>query len=95
MLYRDVCHSNPIRTLLKIGRLYKCFLVGPVDRILGGIVWNVNGKVVLFIASSLDGYIATEEHNLDWLLTVEGEGDNGYSRFYDTVDTELFYGVTF
>ncbi len=35
-------------------------------------------KLVLYIAASLDGYIATNEHNLDWLLTVEGEGDNGY-----------------
>ena len=52
-------------------------------------------KVVLFIASSLDGYIATEEHNLDWLFTVEGEGDNGYSKFYDTVDTVLMGRITY
>ncbi len=52
-------------------------------------------KLVLYIASSLDGYIATEDHNLDWLFAVEGEGDNGYSMFYDTVDTILIGRVTY
>ncbi len=48
-----------------------------------------NRKVVLYIAASLDGYIATKEDSLQWLFDVEGEGDNGYSEFYETIDTIL------
>lgn len=46
-------------------------------------------KLVLFIATSLDGYIAKKDDSLDWLFKVDGEGDNGYSTFYETVDTIL------
>lgn len=52
-------------------------------------------KVVLYIAASLDGFIATEDHDLNWLLSIDGEGDNGYSKFYDTVDTILLGRVTY
>ena len=45
----------------------------------------MNRNVILYIAMSLDGYIATEEESLAWLFRVEGEGDNGYSEFYNTV----------
>ncbi|MCG7344728.1 dihydrofolate reductase family protein [Sporosarcina sp. ACRSL] len=54
-----------------------------------------NRNVVLFIASSLDGYIATKDESLEWLFKVEGEGDNGFSEFYDTVDTVLMGKKTY
>lgn len=48
-----------------------------------------NRKVILYIAMSLDGYIASENDSLDWLFRVQGQGDNGYSKFYQTIDTIL------
>ena len=41
-------------------------------------------KVKLFIASSLDCYIAREDGGIDWLFT---DDDYGYTKFYDSVDT--------
>jgi len=45
------------------------------------------GSVVVYIGISLDGYIATKEDSLDWLLNTPGKGDNGFGEFYETVDT--------
>ena len=52
-------------------------------------------NLVLYIAASLDGYIASEDESLEWLFNVEGEGDNGYSVFYETVDTVLMGNKTY
>ncbi|SEN92299.1 Dihydrofolate reductase [Amphibacillus marinus] len=46
-------------------------------------------QVVLFIATSLDGYIATKHESLEWLFNVEGEGDNGIAAFMSRIDTIL------
>lgn len=51
--------------------------------------------VVLFIATTLDGYIARENGEINWLYEVEGEGDNGYSDFYETIDTVLMGNKTY
>lgn len=50
---------------------------------------NAQRKVSLFIATTLDGYIATKDDSLDWLFEVEGEGDNGIEAFYDTTDAVI------
>ncbi len=47
-------------------------------------------KLILYIAQSLDGYIAAPNDNLDFLNTVAQEGeDYGYANFISTVDTVL------
>ncbi|GKS14198.1 diacylglycerol kinase [Paenibacillus chitinolyticus] len=43
----------------------------------------------------MDGYIARENGAIDWLYEVEGEGDNGYSDFYETIDTVLMGNKTY
>jgi dihydrofolate reductase len=47
-------------------------------------------KLVLYIAMSLDGYIAKPNDDLGFLSIVEQEGqDYGYQEFIDTVDTVI------
>ena len=48
-------------------------------------------KVILYIAMSLDGYIADKNGGVDW---IEGDGSNkgnegSYGKFIDTVDTVI------
>ncbi|TGN28027.1 dihydrofolate reductase family protein [Empedobacter tilapiae] len=50
----------------------------------------MNRKVILYIATSLDGYIAKPDDNLDFLSIVEQDGqDYGYNDFIQTVDTVI------
>ncbi len=47
-------------------------------------------RVVLYIAASLDGFIARKDGSIDWLPPVDPEGeDYGYREFYDSIDTVL------
>lgn len=53
-------------------------------------------KLILYIAASLDGFIAGENDNLDFLKAVEKKGeDYGYSSFIETVDTVITGRKTF
>ena len=53
-------------------------------------------KLILYIATSLDGYIATENDDLSFLdlITEEGE-DYGYNAFIATVDTVIMGRKTY
>ncbi len=44
------------------------------------------GQLILYIATSLDGYIARSSGAVDWLFTDQ---DYGYDDFYDSVDRLL------
>lgn len=53
-------------------------------------------KLSLFIATSLDGYIAKPNDDLDFLKTVEKEGeDYGYAAFTADVDTIILGRKTY
>ncbi|MTI16547.1 dihydrofolate reductase [Rhodobacteraceae bacterium RKSG542] len=41
----------------------------------------------VFIATSLDGYVARKDHSLDWLMKQpQGPDDTGYEAFVETID---------
>ena len=53
-------------------------------------------KLVLFIAASLDGYIATAGGDISFLSVVEEEGeDYGYKEFLMTIDTVVIGRKTY
>jgi dihydrofolate reductase len=43
-------------------------------------------KVSVYIATSLDGFIARENGDIDWLGAGQGSEDYGYAEFMSTVD---------
>jgi dihydrofolate reductase len=56
----------------------------------------MNRKVTVFIAMSLDGYIAKPNDDLSFLSIVEQEGqDYGYQAFVDTIDTVIMGRKTY
>ena len=55
-----------------------------------------NSKVILYIAMSLDGYIARENGDIDWLSVVDTPNeDYGYSAFVKDVDTVIMGRKTY
>ena len=53
-------------------------------------------KVILYIATSLDGYIAKPNDDLSFLKMVEKEGeDYGYAEFTKTIDTIILGRKTY
>lgn len=53
-------------------------------------------KIILYIATSLDGYIARENGSVDFLDVYNESGDDyGYKEFYDSIDTIIMGGTTY
>ncbi|MBI5325141.1 MAG: dihydrofolate reductase [Ignavibacteriae bacterium] len=53
-------------------------------------------KVIVYIAVSIDGYIAKKDGDISWLSIVEKEGeDYGYSDFIKTIDTVIMGRKTY
>jgi dihydrofolate reductase len=56
----------------------------------------MNRKVILYIAISLDGYIAKPNDDLSFLAIVEKEGeDYGYADFVNSIDTVIIGRKTY
>ena len=60
--------------------------------------WDKGGalvrKVRLYIAASLDGFIAGPGGEIDW-LDAGGDADYGYAAFYASIDTTLMGNETY
>lgn len=53
-------------------------------------------EIVYYVATSIDGYIATPDGGVEWLAPYEGKGeDYGYAEFYDSVDAVLLGSRTY
>lgn len=54
-------------------------------------------KIKLYIAASIDGYIARRDGDLDWLMKypINSETNYGYDDFYKSIDTVIMGGQTY
>lgn len=52
-------------------------------------------KIVVYIATSADGFIARADGSVDWLDRPETAGDYGMRRFYRSIDTILWGRKTY
>jgi dihydrofolate reductase len=53
-------------------------------------------EIVYYVASSLDGYIATTDGGVEWLPAIESTGeDYGYYAFYASIDALLMGSHTY
>ena len=53
-------------------------------------------EVILYIAASLDGYIAREDGAIDWLSAVDRpDTDYGYAQFYQSIDVAVMGRKTY
>ncbi|WP_163655104.1 dihydrofolate reductase family protein [Listeria sp. PSOL-1] len=51
--------------------------------------------VSLYIAMSLDGFIADESGSVEWLEKIDGGVDNGYQEFFNHIDTVVMGKTTY
>lgn len=54
-------------------------------------------RIKLYIAASIDGYIARTDGEMDWLteFPMTNEDNYGYKEFYQSVDTVIMGGRTY
>jgi dihydrofolate reductase len=56
----------------------------------------VKKSIILYIAMSLDGFIAKKDGNLDWLIKYDDNSeDYGFKALYDSIETVLIVSTTY
>lgn len=57
---------------------------------------NARPKISVYIAASIDGYIARKDNSLDWMDRVGGfDEDYGFKSFLDSIDTLIIGRKTY
>ncbi len=53
-------------------------------------------KLIYYVAASMDGYIATQDHELDWLTNfILGDDATPYDDFYQSIGAVIMGGKTY
>ncbi|WP_340618982.1 dihydrofolate reductase family protein [Xenorhabdus entomophaga] len=53
-------------------------------------------KLIYYVAASMDGYIATENHALDWLYACSpGDDATPYDEFYQDIGAAIMGSETY
>ncbi|WP_129730227.1 dihydrofolate reductase family protein [Ectobacillus funiculus] len=52
-------------------------------------------NIILYIGTSIDGYIANTDGTLEWLESTEVEGDSGYNSLLARIDTVIMGKATY
>ena len=52
-------------------------------------------KIIVYIATSADGYIARPDGNVDWLNQPRSADDYGMGAFYQSIDTVIWGPKTY
>lgn len=93
MLLLDCTQAGgPIQPSPKIGAIHKTSCASNKR-----IKVEYMPKIVLYIATSLDGYIARPDGNLDWLTSVPNPetGDYGYAELLNRIGTTIMGRKTY
>ena len=56
---------------------------------------NMARKIIVYIATSADGFIARRDGGVDWLDRPRTAGDYGMGAFYKTIDAVLWGRKTY
>ena len=56
---------------------------------------NSQRNIILYVGTSIDGYIANQDGTLEWLETTEVEGDSGYNALLERIDTVVMGKCTY
>ncbi|MGL5722095.1 MAG: dihydrofolate reductase family protein [Brevinema sp.] len=55
----------------------------------------MKNRLIYYVASSLDGFIADKNGSVDWLEQIPSSGDNGFGEFFSQVGIVLMGGATY